>query len=412
MQVSPWANSCRVVAASRVSQTSRAVCQFSASANRLTSSPWFSQTTTAGDRDRGQRHDEKGPGPDEPDQRGQPGEQPVGVEQAYAPVEEAERIAGLGLLLAGGESRRRAVCGFLLGQRDEALLRGQVDEPVQVLLGERLAEALLERLADLARRPLAVELESRKYSCSPSWKYAPERGSLTTYRSPLSTGRISRSGRRNGKSAADECDHETLRVTSAAHGRCQASGRRCERSSTRRPPRASSVYLSLLGFVAGTSFGLLWPGAWAGLPDGNWPGGKLAFDGAIRSSSFYDPESVLFVSCAVPSVHSCLRNVITDSPGHPGPVAVCPFSFRFFDSHRALEPVSRPQLRSLVVAWRCVPSRVQPWDAIGFTVWCVAAAVHRDDGWGDPLLQLDDPESILGRDDFLTRFHGDPPQKW
>src|SRR5262249_45515572 len=45
------------------------------------------------------------------------------------------------------------------------------------------------------------------------------------------------------------------------------------------------AYLSLLGLVAGTALGLLLPGAWAGLPDGNWPGGKLAFDGAIRSSS-------------------------------------------------------------------------------------------------------------------------------
>src|SRR3989454_2081110 len=44
-------------------------------------------------------------------------------------------------------------------------------------------------------------------------------------------------------------------------------------------------YLSLLGLVAGTSFGLLWPGACAGLPDGNCPGGKLALDGAIRSST-------------------------------------------------------------------------------------------------------------------------------
>src|SRR5207244_598559 len=42
----------------------------------------------------------------------------------------------------------------------------------------------------------------------------------------------------------------------------------------------SSDYL-----LAGTVFGLLWPGACAGLPDGNCPGGKLADDGAIRSSS-------------------------------------------------------------------------------------------------------------------------------
>jgi hypothetical protein len=32
--------------------------------------------------------------------------------------------------------------------------------------------------------------------------------------------------------------------------------------------------------------GLLWPGAWAGLPEGNWPGGKLPLEGAIRSSRF------------------------------------------------------------------------------------------------------------------------------
>src|SRR5437773_2204852 len=42
---------------------------------------------------------------------------------------------------------------------------------------------------------------------------------------------------------------------------------------------------SLLGLVAGTSFGLLRPGAYAGLPDGNCPGGKSALDGAIRCSS-------------------------------------------------------------------------------------------------------------------------------
>ena len=42
---------------------------------------------------------------------------------------------------------------------------------------------------------------------------------------------------------------------------------------------------SLPGLLAGTSFGLLCPGAWAGFPEGNCPGGKLAFDGAMRSSS-------------------------------------------------------------------------------------------------------------------------------
>src|SRR5262249_7967770 len=56
-------------------------------------------------------------------------------------------------------------------------------------------------------------------------------------------------------------------------------------------------YLSLLGLVAGISFGLLWLGARAGLPDrdctirtqaglpvGNCPAGKFPFEGAIRSS--------------------------------------------------------------------------------------------------------------------------------
>src|SRR5262245_21598020 len=44
---------------------------------------------------------------------------------------------------------------------------------------------------------------------------------------------------------------------------------------------------SLAAYFFGPPFslGLLFPGAWAGLPDGNWPGGKLAFDGAILSSS-------------------------------------------------------------------------------------------------------------------------------
>src|ERR1043166_6773756 len=35
----------------------------------------------------------------------------------------------------------------------------------------------------------------------------------------------------------------------------------------------------------GFSLGLLLPGACAGLPDGNCPGGKLALEGAIRSSN-------------------------------------------------------------------------------------------------------------------------------
>src|ERR1051326_6496105 len=56
------------------------------------------------------------------------------------------------------------------------------------------------------------------------------------------------------------------------------------------PPRVPAGaspwhYLPLLGLVAGTRFGVLWPGACAGLPDGNCPGGKLAEEGAIRSSN-------------------------------------------------------------------------------------------------------------------------------
>jgi hypothetical protein len=47
---------------------------------------------------------------------------------------------------------------------------------------------------------------------------------------------------------------------------------------------ARALWTQLLGFVAGTVFGLLLPGACAGLPDGIWPGAKFALDGAIRSS--------------------------------------------------------------------------------------------------------------------------------
>src|SRR5262249_25809585 len=55
------------------------------------------------------------------------------------------------------------------------------------------------------------------------------------------------------------------------------------------------------GLVAGTSFGLLRPGACAGLPDGNCPGGKSALDGAIRSSSSSTSRLISslcsFISC-------------------------------------------------------------------------------------------------------------------
>src|SRR5262245_15998746 len=67
--------------------------------------------------------------------------------------------------------------------------------------------------------------------------------------------------------------------------------------------RSSRDNQSLLGLVAGLSFGLLWPGACAGFPDGNWPGGKFAFDGAIRSSSFsiWNRFSRSFFSSTAPS---------------------------------------------------------------------------------------------------------------
>src|SRR5262249_26788264 len=52
-----------------------------------------------------------------------------------------------------------------------------------------------------------------------------------------------------------------------------------------RPTTAPAGRHLLWGLVAGTSLGLLLPGACAGLPDGNCPGGKLALDGAMRSSS-------------------------------------------------------------------------------------------------------------------------------
>src|SRR5262245_32222169 len=65
-------------------------------------------------------------------------------------------------------------------------------------------------------------------------------------------------------------------------------------------------YLSLLGFVAGLSLGLLLPGACAGLPDGNWPGGKLALDGAMRSSNFSIRKRPSF------SLHGSIANLLPE----------------------------------------------------------------------------------------------------
>jgi len=49
------------------------------------------------------------------------------------------------------------------------------------------------------------------------------------------------------------------------------------------------------------SLGLLLPGAWAGLPDGNCPGGKFAADGAMRGSSW------LILNCRFAVAGDCLR---------------------------------------------------------------------------------------------------------
>src|SRR5215471_20083732 len=58
----------------------------------------------------------------------------------------------------------------------------------------------------------------------------------------------------------------------------------------------------------------------------------------------------------------------------------------------------------LVLAWRLVPGRVLARDAVGFPVGSVAAAIYRDDGRSDPLLELLDLKTILH---FLRRFHGE-----
>ena len=63
-------------------------------------------------------------------------------------------------------------------------------------------------------------------------------------------------------------------------------------SAVRRDPPVQHYWL------LGTSFGLLLPGACAGLPEGNWPGGKFALEGAIRSSnsSTFSSISSIFLS--------------------------------------------------------------------------------------------------------------------
>jgi hypothetical protein len=52
----------------------------------------------------------------------------------------------------------------------------------------------------------------------------------------------------------------------------------------RRQPLTGAIYFECPCVSPGTSLGLLLPGAWAGLPEGNCPGGKFALEGAIRSS--------------------------------------------------------------------------------------------------------------------------------
>src|SRR5688572_28544261 len=72
-----------------------------------------------------------------------------------------------------------------------------------------------------------------------------------------------------------------------------------------------------LGYLRGGSLGLLLPGAWAGLPDGFWPGGKLLLDGAMRSSSWSIRKRFAFVTfgCSGFMMHdSKLVGTVSDHP--------------------------------------------------------------------------------------------------
>src|SRR5262249_12332959 len=63
------------------------------------------------------------------------------------------------------------------------------------------------------------------------------------------------------------------------------------------------------------SLGLLLPGAWAGLPEGNCPGGNLALEGAIRSSNLSISNRPFFSSrCSICT--SFGRTGPRPAPGH------------------------------------------------------------------------------------------------
>src|SRR5262249_6812092 len=87
--------------------------------------------------------------PEEPDSRGQPGEEAVGVPEAPAPVEEA--------LPAALPSRRS-----LLPLPQQPLRARQLDELVQFAFGQRLAKALRVGGADRLGGPRAVELRQQE----------------------------------------------------------------------------------------------------------------------------------------------------------------------------------------------------------------------------------------------------------
>src|SRR5262249_663564 len=98
--------------------------------------------------------------------------------------------------------------GRHLGQRNEALFRGQIDEPVQLLLRERLAEAFRERLARLFGRVLAVELRKQEVLLLAELEIGPRVPVLdhptpaplpSPQRPPPSSGRSGRPARRNGR---------------------------------------------------------------------------------------------------------------------------------------------------------------------------------------------------------------------
>src|SRR5262249_17941019 len=111
--------------------------------------------------DAGSRGDEEGARPEEPQPRRPAREQSVGIEEADPPAEQA--LPGPGCwrgrpVPAGlpGEARG------LRGRQEEAAGAGQLDELAEVVRGQRLAKALLERPADAPRIADAIELAEQE----------------------------------------------------------------------------------------------------------------------------------------------------------------------------------------------------------------------------------------------------------